>query len=75
MSESEFLNVHDAAVWLGRTEKSLRASIARGRVPYRREGSRIYLSKTELSDWRKTLEGISVLEAVENMQRANGDNV
>lgn len=52
------LGVREAAKFLGYTEKSLRTRIARGRIPYRREGGRIVFVRAELDRWVDSLPGV-----------------
>jgi excisionase family DNA binding protein len=49
--ESRLLSVKEAAVYIGRTEKSLRYLIAGGAIPAVREGARIHLDRADLDNW------------------------
>ncbi|MDA2928477.1 helix-turn-helix domain-containing protein [Acidobacteria bacterium AH-259-O06] len=69
--QAELMDLKKAARFLDKTEKALRACVDRRTVPFRRIGSRIYFSKDELDEWWEQLEGVSVQEAVENLERAN----
>ena len=66
----EMLDVSGATVFLGlRSEKALRARIARRSIPFRRWGGRIVLLRSELSEFLQALEGVRVQEALDNLTR------
>jgi hypothetical protein len=71
---SEVLDVRSAAPPYFGTEKRARGMVARGLVPYHRMGGRIIFIKAELEEWLRTLPGVTLEEAVENLRmRGGGD--
>lgn len=66
------LDVARAAVFLGATEKTLRARIARGLLPYRRDGKRIVLIRRELLAFLDALDGVSMVQALANLKQRQG---
>jgi hypothetical protein len=61
------LDVASGAVFLGVTEKALRARVARRLVPFRRFGGRLVFVRAELETFVSTLAGCSVSEAIANV--------
>lgn len=57
---------------LGDTEGGLRAKVSRGLVPYRRLGGRIVFLEEEIEAWLRRLPGVSVTEALANVQARQG---
>ena len=51
----------------GTSKKSVRARVARGLIPYRRLGGRIVFLTTEITAFYKTLPGVSLDEAIQNV--------
>lgn len=62
------LDVHHAALFLGVTEKTLRARVGRRLVPFKRFGGRVVFEKTELEIFLKSLDGCSTDEAIDNLR-------
>jgi hypothetical protein len=62
------LDVRHAALFLGVTEKTLRARVARRLVPFRRFGGRVVFVKKELEAFLSSLDGCTSDEAIENMR-------
>ena len=67
------LDLRSAAAWLGLSQKSLRAHVARRIVPFRRCGGRIYFLKPELEAWCGSLAGCPLDEARQNLETRYGD--
>jgi hypothetical protein len=66
-TSAEWLDVAGATRLLGlKSEKALRARVARRQVPFKRLGARIIFSRAELYDFIEKLEGCRVGEAVAN---------
>jgi excisionase family DNA binding protein len=65
----DLLTIRDAADLLGFTEKAVRARVARQTIPFRRWGSRIYLRRSELSEFIRTLEGCEIGKATANVTK------
>lgn len=61
------LDVRSAAAFLGVTEKTLRARVARQTVPFRRLGGRVIFLKSELEAFLESLPGCDLTEALENV--------
>jgi excisionase family DNA binding protein len=66
------LDVRHAAQFLGVTEKTLRARVARRVVPFRRFGGRVVFLKTELESFLSCLDGCTRDEALGNMYQRLG---
>jgi hypothetical protein len=66
------LDVRHAAQFLGVTEKTLRARVARRLVPFKRLGGRVVFLRTELESFLLDLEGCSTEEALGNMHQRLG---
>jgi excisionase family DNA binding protein len=62
------LGVAEAAGMLGLTERAIRHRVARGVLPYRRLGARVLFVAAELEAFMSGLEGVTVAEALENIQ-------
>lgn len=60
------LGVREAAALIGVSEKTVRAQIARGQIPYRHRHRRIYFVRAELEDWLVAAPGVTVKQAVAN---------
>lgn len=60
------LGIPEAAKFLGVTEKALRGKVAKGQLPTKIEGTRIYFLKHELKAYYDNLPGVSVEEALNN---------
>ncbi len=68
------LDMSSAAQFTGWTEKTMRARVGRGRVPYRRDGGRIIFLRDELETFLRRLPGVGVDEALKNERaRRTGD--
>lgn len=58
------LSVTESARLLGFTEKRLRHLIAQRRFPYRRQGARIVILRSEVQEWlESSLPGVTLEEA------------
>ena len=66
------LDVRHAALFLGVTEKTLRARVARRLVPFRRLGGRVVFVKGDLEAFLSSLGGCSVEEALTNVDTRGG---
>ncbi len=66
------LDMLSAAQFTGWTEKTMRARVGRGRVPYRRDGGRIIFLRDELETFLRKLPGVTVEEALENEAARSG---
>lgn len=66
------LDVREASVFLGMTEKTLRGMIDRQCVPYRRLNSRIILLRSELERFLVALPGCTLQEAKSNGEMRHG---
>lgn len=66
------LDVRHAALFLGVTEKTLRARVARRLVPFKRFGGRVVFVKIELDAFLTSLHGCSVDEALANVDTRRG---
>lgn len=62
----EILDVSAAALFLGITEKGLRARVARRMIPFKRWGGRVCFLRGELLDFLRSLDGCRVDEALQN---------
>jgi hypothetical protein len=62
------LDVRHAAQFMGVTEKTLRARVARRVVPFKRLGGRIVFLKSDLEAFVSSLGGCSVKEALANVE-------
>jgi hypothetical protein len=68
------LDVRHAALFLGFTEKTLRARVARRLIPFRRFGNRITFVKSELDAFLRSLDGCTLDEALANEQTRRGES-
>jgi excisionase family DNA binding protein len=66
--QGETLDVRATAAYLGTTEKTVRARIARGTLPHRRFGGRIVVLRAELEGFFSGLPGVSAEEARANIR-------
>jgi hypothetical protein len=57
---------------LGTSEGKIRSAVARGLLPYRRWGGRIVFLTAEVEDFLGRLPGVSVDDAVANVQARQG---
>jgi len=64
--QGEMLDVGSAAAFLGISEKSLRARVARRMVPFKRWGKRVCFLRSELLEFLQSLDGCQVDEALQN---------
>ena len=71
----ELRDVATQAQALGISEKALRAKVARGTIPYRRDGGRIVFLAEEVSAFLHALPGVSVEEALQNVAARRGEEV
>jgi excisionase family DNA binding protein len=62
------LDVRHAAQFLGVTEKTLRARVARRLVPFKRLGGRVVFIKSDLETFLSALDGCSIDEALQNIE-------
>lgn len=62
------LDVAGVAAWLGWTEKRVRSCVARGRLPYRRDGGRILFLRSEIEVFLNALPGLHLDEALANVR-------
>jgi len=60
------LGIAEASVLIGNSERSLRAMIANGVVPFRKLGSRVVFRKIELEKFLEGLPGITLRDAEAN---------
>lgn len=67
--DGALLDVRAASAFLGCSERSLRARVARQLVPYRKLNSRVVFLKKELEQFVDTLPGVNVEEACANADR------
>ncbi len=65
----QILDVHEVSSWLGFSEKSIRARVARREIPFHRWGRRLFFIKAELDRFFQQLPGCSIQEAQENHER------
>ena len=70
----EILDVAAVAEWLGVPQGMIRARVARQQIPYRKWGGRIIFRSSEVDQYFKQLEGVSVDEALAN-ERARREKV
>ena len=70
----EILDVAAVAEWLGVSQDTIRARVARQQIPYRKWGKRIIFRRSEVDEYFKQLEGVSMEEALAN-ERARRENV
>jgi len=66
--DRRYLDVISAATYLGTTSGAVYAAVARRQIPFRRLGRKILFDKNELDAYIKSLEGVSVEEAVARIQ-------
>jgi excisionase family DNA binding protein len=62
------LDVATMARELGATEKTIRAQLARGLLPYRRLGARVIFVRAEVQEFLRRLPGVGLDEAIANVQ-------
>ena len=62
------LDVRNATLMLGGTEKRTRGQVSRHLIPFRQWGGRIVFLRTELEQWLASLPGCSLAEAQANLQ-------
>ena len=62
----EILDVAAVAEWLGVSSDTIRARVARQQIPYRKWGKRIIFRRSEVDEYFKQLEGVSMEEALKN---------
>lgn len=60
------LDVRTAAAFIGNSERSLRALIANGEIPYKKLRGRIVFRREELEKWVETLPGLSMKDVEAN---------
>ena len=70
----EILDVAAVAEWLGVSQGTIRARVARQQIPYRKWGGRIIFRRSEVEEYFKQLEGVSIDEALAN-ERARREKV
>lgn len=70
--DGEVLDVAGVAQFLGATEKTIRARVARQLLPHRRWGGRVVFLRADLMNFLGQLEGVSVAEALANASARNG---
>jgi hypothetical protein len=61
------------AAFIGETEKTTRAQIARGLLPHRRFGGRIVCLTDELTEYLRRLPGVTLDEAMRNVATRAGE--
>jgi len=66
--DGEILDVKAFAGHYGPTEGQVRSHVERGLLPCRRWGGRIIFLRTEVDDFPRRLEGVSVDEAIHNIE-------
>jgi hypothetical protein len=64
--QGEILDVASASAFLGISEKSLRARVARRMIPFKRWGGRVCFLRGELLDFLRNLDGCRIDEALQN---------
>lgn len=62
------LDLRTFAGLIGDTEKKARGLVARGLVPFRRLGGRIYFVRAEIEQWINELDGCTLAEAKDNRE-------
>ena len=62
------MGVPEAAALIGNSERSLRALVAAGVVPYRKLGGRVVFRREELEKWIERLPGVSLKDAELNQK-------
>lgn len=62
------MGVPEAAALIGNSERSLRALVAAGVVPYRKLGGRVVFRREELEKWIERLPGVSLKDAEMNQK-------
>jgi hypothetical protein len=71
--QGEILDVTSAATFLGISEKSLRARVARRMIPFKRWGGRVCFLRGELLDFLRNLDGCHIDEALQNGRERSSD--
>ena len=71
--QGEILDVSSAAAFLGISEKSLRARVARRMIPFKRWGGRVCFLRGELLDFLRSLDGCRIDEALQNGRERSSD--
>jgi hypothetical protein len=71
--QGEILDVTSAATFLGISQKSLRARVARRMIPFKRWGGRVCFLRGELLDFLRSLDGCRVDEALQNGRERSSD--
>jgi hypothetical protein len=66
------LDVAGAALFLGTSQRWVRRRIARGLLPHRRFNGRIFFLRDELEEFIKSLPGVNVAEAKQNLRVRTG---
>ena len=62
----QILDVAAVAEWLGVSQDTIRARVARQQIPYRKWAGRIIFRRSEIVQYLEALEGVSVDEALAN---------
>ncbi len=71
--QGEILDVSSTAKFLGISEKSLRARVARRMIPFKRWGGRVCFLRGELLDFLRNLDGCRIDEALQNGRERSSD--
>jgi len=61
--DGQLLGVAEGTLMIGNTERSTRALIAKGIIPYVKLGGRVLFRRAELEKWIQTLPGVSLKDA------------
>ena len=67
IAEQLALTVPQAAKIAGKTERAVWLDISRKKFPHRRWGRKVIILREELEQFLKTLDGVSVEEAIERV--------
>ena len=60
------LGVPEASALIGNSERSVRALVATGVIPYRKLGGRVVFRRAELEKWIENLPGLTLKDADAN---------
>jgi hypothetical protein len=66
------LDIRGGSAFCGWSEKKSRGLVSRGLMPHRRLAGRIFFLRSELEAWLKTLNGVTLDEALENLKARTG---
>jgi hypothetical protein len=70
--DKRVLNLKEAAVYLGKTEKALYISVGRRQIPYRKWGKKLVFDRVELDKFITGLPGVTFDDVASNKYSSLG---